>query len=805
MATLYPVQTTVPNGKIFDGSYAKGSSPEYFIDMARPDNSGDGLSTLTAFKNDNGLYAVLPAISTNGDSPIVNFMASQTGSAASIVAGAAAGNVRVTGLTGMEAVDVGGSLQLAKCATAANNIIGTIVVVNSPTSVDIINAAGVVGDANNGAIYWNKAHIAPCLYWLGGNGRIPGVRWRGPKDMVAFPTQTGPATAALDVAPVTELSLLNALGISTPCRTQLNFVTAAPGWAVDDMACRASVRIKDAAGNLKYFETPIARNTANTLIIDTLLYRVSGIAASIVAGAAAGSMRVSGLVGMTAADVGNTLALANSASGGNVGLFPISVFVNATTVDVINAAAVVPDANNGKIYWWDLPVDRILSTDTVEIVWGAARLSAGTNETEANQIFLGGAASSNTSTGGQNPKFGHAFEKLVLPFINSHALIDRDFDRCFMAGALLTGGQFSFNNVASRGGQWQINTPSNPPTQGGCRPDGIPSPSRFTATVSAAAGSASVLDASTWPASGKLRAGSGEISSYTRVGNVITFVGTRGIDGTAAALQNQFTVVYPITAPLNEAPQVQATCFGMSVSNIVQNPFRPYGAADWSVQRPFSLWQSVIGNASAAAIGMAGASGYLTQSSGAAIMGDCVTANRTFLRARLAYQVVLDPALFFGIGNGTGGDLQLETGPAIKLGVGAGQFMEADGFNGNFFRSSAGSPGAPLGDASRIGTQLEITTDIDFPTVQTAVFTAKIGRLHRLNPTGGAFAVNLPAIGSFNKGQRIDFKNSSASTNAITVTPNGGNTIDGAANLVMNVARQAVALVSDGVGNWEVI
>jgi hypothetical protein len=65
-------------------------------------------------------------------------------------------------------------------------------------------------------------------------------------------------------------------------------------------------------------------------------------------------------------------------------------------------------------------------------------------------------------------------------------------------------------------------------------------------------------------------------------------------------------------------------------------------------------------------------------------MGDVQTANRTFLRARLDSQMLIDPTMFFAIGNGTGKTLQLETGSPIDIGVGSGQFMEVNGFNGDF-------------------------------------------------------------------------------------------------------------------------
>ncbi len=77
----------------------------------------------------------------------------------------------------------------------------------------------------------------------------------------------------------------------------------------------------------------------------------TGAAASVVAGAAAGQMRLTGLTGMLATDVGQYLTLSGAASGGNNGTFKIAVYTSATSVDVYNSSAVVPDANNGAVAW----------------------------------------------------------------------------------------------------------------------------------------------------------------------------------------------------------------------------------------------------------------------------------------------------------------------------------------------------------------------------------------------------------------------------------------------------------------------
>lgn len=79
------------------------------------------------------------------------------------------------------------------------------------------------------------------------------------------------------------------------------------------------------------------------------------------------------------------------------------------------------------------------------------------------------------------------------------------------------------------------------------------------------------------------------------------------------------------------------------------------------------------------------------------------------------------------------------------------------------------------------------------------------------DPTGGAFAVTLPATAGggptspkVGRGHRITIKNETSSTNAITITPPGAETVDGAATLVLNTAYGKATLVSTGAG-WAVV
>jgi len=82
-----------------------------------------------------------------------------------------------------------------------------------------------------------------------------------------------------------------------------------------------------------------------------LLAGQTGAAASIVAGAGAGQVRVSGLTGMVAESRHRFLTISGAASPGNNGTFLISAYVGATSVDIVNAAGVTGDANNGAISW----------------------------------------------------------------------------------------------------------------------------------------------------------------------------------------------------------------------------------------------------------------------------------------------------------------------------------------------------------------------------------------------------------------------------------------------------------------------
>lgn len=90
-------------------------------------------------------------------------------------------------------------------------------------------------------------------------------------------------------------------------------------------------------------------------------------------------------------------------------------------------------------------------------------------------------------------------------------------------------------------------------------------------------------------------------------------------------------------------------------------------------------------------------------------------------------------------------------------------------------------------------------------TLKTTTYTAAIDEFVQVDPTGGAFAVTLPAVASGNKGHRVAVKNVTTSTTAVTVTAAGSDTIDGAATSVISSSKGKVQVVSDGTSNWMIL
>lgn len=74
--------------------------------------------------------------------------------------------------------------------------------------------------------------------------------------------------------------------------------------------------------------------------------------------------------------------------------------------------------------------------------------------------------------------------------------------------------------------------------------------------------------------------------------------------------------------------------------------------------------------------------------------------------------------------------------------------------------------------------------------------------IYKQNST--ALTINLPALAASNRGRVLWIKNKAGTTNDITVTPNGADTIDGAATLTLTPGQSA-RLLSSGAGDWLVM
>lgn len=142
---------------------------------------------------------------------------------------------------------------------------------------------------------------------------------------------------------------------------------------------------------------------------------------------------------------------------------------------------------------------------------------------------------------------------------------------------------------------------------------------------------------------------------------------------------------------------------------------------------------------------------------------------------------------------------------------------QAKAFTAQFMRvRRIGSAGLPAGTPNiDVGAINDATSGVVPSTIEWSVvgpFTAvgaphalACGQLAQVNPTAGAFAVTLPAIGALNAGCPVTIKKIVGIATAVTVTPTGADTIDGEATFVMDGALDSITVVSDGASNWMVI
>jgi len=85
-------------------------------------------------------------------------------------------------------------------------------------------------------------------------------------------------------------------------------------------------------------------------------------------------------------------------------------------------------------------------------------------------------------------------------------------------------------------------------------------------------------------------------------------------------------------------------------------------------------------------------------------------------------------------------------------------------------------------------------------TVQTTEF----GQIYLCNATSAAIIATLPSAATAGNGFKVAFKKTDSSANAVTLTPNGADTIDGAATYALTTQYSSVVVVSNG-SVWSVI
>lgn len=86
---------------------------------------------------------------------------------------------------------------------------------------------------------------------------------------------------------------------------------------------------------------------------------------------------------------------------------------------------------------------------------------------------------------------------------------------------------------------------------------------------------------------------------------------------------------------------------------------------------------------------------------------------------------------------------------------------------------------------------------------QTANYAAAVSELVPYDPSGGSFTITLPTGAA--EGAQIIVKNDTIDSTEITVDTAGAETIDGAATFALNLSRQAVTFIYDGVSAWRAI
>lgn len=83
-------------------------------------------------------------------------------------------------------------------------------------------------------------------------------------------------------------------------------------------------------------------------------------------------------------------------------------------------------------------------------------------------------------------------------------------------------------------------------------------------------------------------------------------------------------------------------------------------------------------------------------------------------------------------------------------------------------------------------------------------YAAKLGELVLCDPTAGAFTVTLPRLSRADAGRHVAVKNTTSSTNVITVRASAGQQVDKVDGYGINGSYDSVWLVSDGESWWRI-
>ena len=152
-------------------------------------------------------------------------------------------------------------------------------------------------------------------------------------------------------------------------------------------------------------------------------------------------------------------------------------------------------------------------------------------------------------------------------------------------------------------------------------------------------------------------------------------------------------------APIDGEPRVCLTCAENVHVELGMGPIATPGACDAFIDYPISVYSATLGVAfgafmvgSASGVYFSGSYGNLLGASNASYGAWAIQGGR--LRITAANTTI----------TGTSGSLRVGAGAAVAYGVGAGQFSEVAGFNGNLHRLGGSTATVPVGDMSQITT-----------------------------------------------------------------------------------------------------